>query len=79
MDDILDSVQTVSEARQLTTEIDDVLAKGGFRIKEWQSNRDSKDTGDEQNEEVNVPNGSGEDKVLGIEWNHRLPGLKRMD
>ena len=40
MDDILDSVQTMSEARQLTTEIDEVLAKGGFRIKEWQSNRD---------------------------------------
>ena len=30
MDDILDSVQTVSEAWQLTTEIDEVLAKGGF-------------------------------------------------
>ena len=56
MDDILDSVQTVSEARQLTTEIDEVLAKGGFSIKEWQSNRDLKDTGDKQNEEVNVPN-----------------------
>ncbi|XP_068684829.1 uncharacterized protein [Montipora foliosa] len=50
MDDILDSVQTVSEARQLTTEIDEVLAKGGFSIKEWQSNRDLKDTGDKQNE-----------------------------
>lgn len=66
MDDILDSVQTVSEAPQLTTEIDEALAKGGFRIKEWQSNRDLRDIGDKQNEEVNVPNGSGEDKILGI-------------
>ena len=42
MDDFLDSVQTVTEARQLTTEIDEVLAKGGFRsrIKEWQSIKD---------------------------------------
>ena len=76
MDDILDSVQTVSEARQLTTEIDEVLAKGGFRIKEWQSNRDLKDTGDKQNEEVNVPNGSGEDKVLGIVWNSTEDSFK---
>ncbi|XP_068738751.1 uncharacterized protein [Montipora capricornis] len=75
MDDILDSVQTVSGARQLTTEIDKVLAKGGFRIKEWQSNRDLKDTGDKQNEEVNVPKGSG-DKVLGIVWNSTEDSFK---
>ena len=36
---------------------------------EWQSNKDLKDTGDKQNEEVNFPNGSVEDKVLGIVWN----------
>ena len=53
-----------------------MLAKGGFRIKEWQSNRDLKDTGDKQNEEVNVPNGSGEDKVLGIVWNSTEDSLK---
>ena len=76
MDDILDSVQTVSEALQLTTEIDEVLAKSDFRIKEWQSNRDLKDTGDKQNEEVNVPNGSGEDKVLGIVWNSTEDSFK---
>ncbi|XP_068684466.1 uncharacterized protein [Montipora foliosa] len=55
---------------------DEVFAKGGFRIKEWQSNRDLKDTGDKQNEEVNVPNGSGEDKVLGIVWNSTEDSLK---
>ncbi|XP_068711775.1 uncharacterized protein [Montipora foliosa] len=76
MDDILDSVQTVSEARQLMTEIYEVLAKGGFSIKEWQSNRDLKDTGDKQNEEVNVLNGSGEDKVLGIVWNSTEDSFK---
>ncbi|XP_068704101.1 uncharacterized protein [Montipora capricornis] len=76
MDDFLDSVQTASDARQLTTEIDQVLAKGGFRIKEWQSNRDLKDTGDKQNEEVNVPNGSGEHKVLGIVWNSTEDSFK---
>ena len=58
MDDILDSVHTVSEARQLTTGIDNVLDKGGFKVKEWQSNKDLKNTGDQQSGKVNVPNGS---------------------
>ena len=68
MDDILDSVRTVSEAQQLTIGIDEVLEKGGFKVKGWQSNKALND-GDQQNREVNVPNGSVEDKVLGIVWN----------
>ncbi|XP_022799862.1 uncharacterized protein LOC111337764 [Stylophora pistillata] len=69
MDYILDSLQTVTEAAQLTSEIDEVLTKGGFRIKEWRSNKDLKGTGEREREEVNVIKGSGEDKVLGIVWN----------
>jgi len=67
MDDILDSVRTVSEAQQLTTGIEEVLEKGGFQVKGWQSNK-ALNNGDQQNREVNVPNGSVEDKVLGIVW-----------
>ena len=74
MDDM--SSITEPEAQQLTTEIDEVLANGGFRIKEWQSNKDLKDTGDKQNEEVNVPNGPGEGKVLGIVWNSTEDSFK---
>ena len=38
MDDICDSLETNEEARQLTRDVDEVLAKGGFAVKEWISN-----------------------------------------
>ena len=69
MDDILDSVHTVQEAQELTTGIDKVLEKGGFKVKEWQSNKDLSNNGDQQGGEVNVLTGQVEDKVLGIVWN----------
>ena len=66
MDDILDSVHTVQQAQELTTGIDNVLEKGGFRVKEWQSNEDLTNNCDQQGGEVNVLTGSVEDKVLGL-------------
>ena len=69
MDDILDSVHTVKEAQELTTGIDKVLEKGGFKVKEWQSNKDLSTNGDQQSGEVNVLTGPVEDKVLGVVWN----------
>ena len=33
MDDILDSIHTVQQAQELTTGIDNVLEKGGFKVK----------------------------------------------
>ena len=66
MDDILDSVHTVQQAQELTTGIDNVLEKGGFRVKEWQSNEDLSNNCDQQGGEVNVLSGSVEDKVLGL-------------
>ena len=38
MDDICESLETATEAQQLTKEIDQVLAKGGFAVKGWISN-----------------------------------------
>ena len=66
MDDILDSVHTVQQAQELTTGIDNVLEKGGFKVKEWQSNKDLSNNCDQQGEEVNILTGSVEDKVLGV-------------
>ena len=40
VDDICDSVSTVEKAQRLTTDIDEVLASGGFKVKGWVSNRD---------------------------------------
>ena len=39
MDDICDSLHSVQQAKQLTTEQDEVLLKGGFQIKGWLSNQ----------------------------------------
>ena len=39
MDDICDSVDTVTEAKQQTADIDTVLEKGGFQVKGWTSNK----------------------------------------
>ena len=39
MDDICDSVTTATRAEQLTKEVDELLAKGGFRVKGWRSNK----------------------------------------
>ena len=42
MDDICDSVETVEKARKQTEDIDTVLATGGFKVKEWTSNKTEK-------------------------------------
>ena len=39
LDYICDSVTTVPNAQQLTTDIDRVLASGGVKVKGWTSNR----------------------------------------
>ena len=69
MDDILDSIHTEQQAQELTTRIDNVLEKGGFKVKEWQSNKDLSNNHDQQGGEVNVLTGSVEEKVLGVVWN----------
>lgn len=70
MDDILDSIHTVQQAQELTTEIDNVLEKGGFKVKAWQSNKGLSNNRDQEGGDVwNVLTGSVEDKVLGVVWN----------
>jgi len=69
MDDILDLEHTVQEAQELTTGIDKVLEKGGFKVTERQSNEDLSKNSDQQGGEVDVLFGPVEDKVLGVVWN----------
>jgi len=52
MDDILDSVYTVQEAQELMTEVDNVLENDGFKVKEWQSNKNLLHNGVQQDGEV---------------------------
>nr|XP_054775091.1 uncharacterized protein LOC129283281 [Lytechinus pictus] len=70
MDDICDSVRDVGEAEQLTSEIDQVLLEGGFKVKGWTSNEalrgESKKEG-----KTKILEAALEDKVLGIAWDNQ--------
>lgn len=70
MDDICDSVETVEKARKQTDDIETVLVTGGFKVKEWTSNKTEKsDRNDEM--EMKMLKGDSTEKVLGIEWNNQ--------
>ena len=71
MDDICESVNTEKEARKLTNDIDTVLKTGGFKVKDWISNKMLKEkvNGVAENE-VNMFKGD-EEKVLGTLWNFK--------
>lgn len=65
MDDIVDSVHSDAQAKQLTNEIEAVLVKGGFKIKGWFYSNDK--TANEMALAPNQQNSSTE-KVLGVIW-----------
>ena len=71
MDDICDSVRSAQEAMQLTTELDEVLLKGGFQVKGWLSNRSlEKETTKQEKPEMKLLQGASQEKILGTVWNH---------
>ena len=70
MDDICDSVRTEEEERELTKSIDAVLETGGFKVKGWLSNKAKKTNTDlAETKAAAIPQGDGEEKVLGVVWN----------
>ncbi|XP_046863136.1 uncharacterized protein LOC124456869 [Xenia sp. Carnegie-2017] len=72
MDDILDSVATNEEAIGLIKAIDSILDNGGFHEKGWQSNGElNRKDEQEDGNEVDVPHGKQESKVLGLAWNKK--------
>ncbi len=71
MDDICDSVPTVESAQQLTKDLDDILAKGGFKVKEWLSNETLQENSpSEEGSSIKFLEGESEEKVLGAVWNN---------
>ena len=77
MDDILDSVATNGEATELTKAIDDILERGGFQVKRWQSNGELDHVNNEKYvKDINVPQGKQDEKVLGLVWNNKDDVLK---
>ena len=74
VDDICDSVTTVPKAQQLTTDIDRVLASGGFKVKGWTSNRVLVEDNSVQDKEISngmkLLSKETAEKVLGLVWDH---------
>ena len=71
MDDICDSVRTVEHAKRLTTDLDEVLMKGGFQVKGWLSNRSlENEIAEHEKPKMKLLQGTTQEKVLGTVWNH---------
>ena len=66
VDDICDSVKTIEEAKELTEDVDKVLATGGFHVKKWISN--AANSYDVDPEEVVLGGETETEKVLGTVW-----------
>ena len=66
VDDICNSAVNAYEAKTLTSDVDEVLATGGFQVKKWTSNvvLDSK----ESSEEVALGGETHAEKVFGTVW-----------
>ena len=78
MDDICDSVDIVKEAKQQSEDLDNVLEKGGFRVKGWIFNKTLKAQSENdklENQTVTMFQGAVEEKVLGIVWNNQSDTL----
>ena len=71
MDYICDSVRSVQQAKRLTTELDEVLMKGGFQVKGWLSKRSlQNEIAEEEKPKMKLLQGTAQEKVLGTVWNH---------
>ena len=71
MDNICDSVCFVEQAKQLTTELDEILMKGRFQVKGWLSNRPLENEIIEQEKpEKKLLQGATQGKILGTVWTH---------
>ncbi|XP_014672985.1 PREDICTED: uncharacterized protein LOC106813368, partial [Priapulus caudatus] len=75
MDDICTSVPSTEEARVVINEMDTVLERGGFTVKEWVSNVRLRSYDTQQGERP-VLGDSEEQKVLGMVWDPESDRMK---
>ncbi|XP_066029071.1 uncharacterized protein [Pocillopora verrucosa] len=68
MDDIIESVDTESKAKQLTDDIENLLEQGGFKLKEWIYSGIQSNKNDEQ---VVIESHTTTERVLGVVWTPR--------
>ncbi len=73
MDDIWHSEDTVQETRTSAEDLDKILKKGGFSVKNWKSNKPltpvNEDSSDEETKVFHTTSSGEEDSVLGTVWN----------
>jgi len=64
MDDIIESTTDLPTAQKLMQDIETLIIKGGFKLKEWIFSRDT------SNSKKSLPNESNVaiEKVLGVNW-----------
>ena len=65
MDDIIENVETREKANQITGDIEKLLDKGGFKLKEWTCSGD-RSSGDKT--KIAMEPSAATEKVLGVEW-----------
>ena len=72
MDDLCDSLDTVNQAQKQTEDNDKILETGGFRIKEWISNKTLNEEDSREEMAMKMLEGDSKEKVLGLEWKHKV-------
>ncbi|UYV71920.1 hypothetical protein LAZ67_9001158 [Cordylochernes scorpioides] len=72
VDDLLTGAQTIAETKELIDQLKDLMKKGGFHLRKWNSNcHEIVSHVEEMNEErkINLEKGAIS-KILGIVWDH---------
>ncbi|UYV64167.1 hypothetical protein LAZ67_2006889 [Cordylochernes scorpioides] len=72
VDDLLTGAQTIAEAKELIDQLKDLMKRGGFHLRKWNSNcQEIVSHVEEMNEErkINLEKGAIS-KILGIVWDH---------
>lgn len=69
MDDICISVPKTSEAEELSSDVNTILADGGFRVKEWRPNKALSGHSDEAEKKCpKLLETISDEKALGVVW-----------
>ena len=75
MDDLCNSLDTIKQAQKQTEDIDKILETGGFRVKEWISNKTLNEGDSKQEMAIKMLEGDGKENVLGLEWKPKADKL----